>query len=350
MPAIPVHHTPTSTGTWDGPANEARLRNDGDAAYYRKAFAWVDADGDPETKSAYKFIHHEVSADGTVGPANVRACQTGIGVLNGGRGGADIPSGDRRGVYNHLAAHLRDADVEPAPLRGSRPAIEYRTYPLAELRVEEPDGQRPPRIVGHAAVFDRRSEPLMQLGNEVLVEEIAPGAFTKTIREADIRALINHDPNLVLGRNRAGTLSLAEDDRGLAVTIEPPDTQAARDLIALMRRGDVNQMSFAFQPIKQSWVREDDEARGVTTHVRRLHEVRLFDVSVVTFPAYPDTDAQARALALSAGDDAPAMLRDYAEPGQEPHSAGDMPEPGQVAHSAPLTILKLKLDLEEREP
>ncbi len=348
MPAIPVHHTPTSTGAWDGPANEARLRNDEVAAYYRKAFAWVDPDKDPDTKAAYKFIHHEVAADGTVGPANVRACQTGIGVLNGGRGGADIPSGDRRGVYNHLAAHLRDADVEPAPLRGGRPAIEYRTYPLAELRVEQLEGQQP-RIVGHAAVFDRRSEVLMQIGSERLVEEIAPGAFAKTIREADIRALINHDPNLVLGRNRAGTLSLAEDDRGLAVTIEPPDTQAARDLIALMRRGDVNQMSFAFQPVKQVWAEEVDEATGMTTHVRRLQEVRLFDVSIVTFPAYPDTDAQVRALAISAGDDAPAILRDYAEPGQEPHSVADMPEPGQEVHSAPLSILKMKLELKEKE-
>jgi len=66
MGAIGVHHTETSEGGWDGPANEARLNADGTAAYYRRAFAWQDPEGDPETKAAYRFIHHEVSGDGTM--------------------------------------------------------------------------------------------------------------------------------------------------------------------------------------------------------------------------------------------------------------------------------------------
>ncbi len=83
----------------------------------RRAFAWVDPDADPENKTAYKFIHHEVGAGAEVGPANVRACRLGIGILNGARGGADIPSSDRKGVYNHLARHLRDAGEEPPALK-----------------------------------------------------------------------------------------------------------------------------------------------------------------------------------------------------------------------------------------
>lgn len=83
----------------------------------RKAYAWVDPDGDPGAKSSYKFIHHEVKAGGDVGPANVKACTSGIGVLNGGRGGADIPKSDRQGIYRHLARHLRDAGDEPPDLR-----------------------------------------------------------------------------------------------------------------------------------------------------------------------------------------------------------------------------------------
>lgn len=83
----------------------------------RRAHAWVDPDQDPGTKAAYKFIHHEVDDRGQVGPANVRACTSAIGVLNGARGGADIPAGDRSGVHRHLARHLGDAGHQPAPLK-----------------------------------------------------------------------------------------------------------------------------------------------------------------------------------------------------------------------------------------
>ena len=62
MPAIKVHHTDTSDSSWDGPANEARLQNDGTESYYRKAYAWQDPEKDPETKAAYKFINHEVES------------------------------------------------------------------------------------------------------------------------------------------------------------------------------------------------------------------------------------------------------------------------------------------------
>ena len=113
MPAIKPHSTDTVDQPWDGPANEQRLKTDSDEAYYRSAFAWVDPEGDPETKAAYRFIHHEVSGDGEVEAANVRAAIAGIAVLNGARGGTTIPSADRQGVYNHLAEHLMDADMEP---------------------------------------------------------------------------------------------------------------------------------------------------------------------------------------------------------------------------------------------
>lgn len=118
MPAIPPHKTATTDVAWDGSAAKANLKADADEAYYRKAYAWQDPDGDPKTKAAYKFIHHMVSSDGTVGAANLTACSTGIGVLNGGRAGTNIPGSDRRGVYNHLAKHLRDAGKEAPDLKG----------------------------------------------------------------------------------------------------------------------------------------------------------------------------------------------------------------------------------------
>ncbi|HEX2053602.1 MAG TPA: hypothetical protein VHJ78_07765 [Actinomycetota bacterium] len=115
MPALRRHSTETSDKSWDGPKAETKLG--GDAKSLRKAHAWVDPDGDPSTKVAYKFLHHEVDTDGRVGAANVKAASSGIGVLNGGRGGADIPKKDRKGVYDHLAKHLEDAGKEPPELK-----------------------------------------------------------------------------------------------------------------------------------------------------------------------------------------------------------------------------------------
>ena len=112
---IRSHGTETTDKRWSGPKAEAKLTND--PKRLRQAHAWVDGDADPSTKAAYKFIHHEVGRDGTVGAANVRAATTGIGVLNGGRGGADIPEKDRKGVYTHLARHLKHAGKEPPPLK-----------------------------------------------------------------------------------------------------------------------------------------------------------------------------------------------------------------------------------------
>jgi len=117
--AITPHSTSTYGGAWDGPANEARLPSS--RAALRAAHAWADPDGDPETKATYKFIHHTVSENGDVGAASTTAASAGIAVLNGGRGGADIPDADREGVWRHLAGHLRDADLEPPELRGVMP-------------------------------------------------------------------------------------------------------------------------------------------------------------------------------------------------------------------------------------
>lgn len=107
--AIPKHKTDTSEGSWSASTAKSNLSNDDGKDTYRQAFAWVDDSANADKKAAYKFIHHEVASDGTVGAANTSACSAGIGVLNGGRGGTTIPDADRQGVYNHLAKHLKDA-------------------------------------------------------------------------------------------------------------------------------------------------------------------------------------------------------------------------------------------------
>ncbi|MBT9154466.1 MAG: hypothetical protein DDT39_01142 [Firmicutes bacterium] len=164
--------------------------------------------------------------------------------------------------------------------------IEKRIH-LNNLRVER--SSESTKIRGYAAVFNSLSE---DLGG--FLEQISPGAFVDAIARDDVRALINHDSNLVLGRNRSGTLVMREDATGLGIEITPPDTQAARDLVELMGRGDVTQMSFAFSVSKedQSW-----EQSGAGPWIRTVHKVaRLYDVSVVTYPAYPSTSAAIRAL------------------------------------------------------
>lgn len=123
--AIASHTTATTDAAWDGPANESRLPAPVPVTKARNFYAWWndgeiysdDAGVRVIAKQNGKFGHHMVSGDGTPGAANIRACQTGIGVLNGGRGGTTIPGTDRQGVYNHLAKHLRDADVEPPELK-----------------------------------------------------------------------------------------------------------------------------------------------------------------------------------------------------------------------------------------
>ncbi len=116
--AVAAHSTDTSDAPWDSGANEKRLPSPLTVDQARSAYAWFDdssvEDGEVP-KAACKFLHHEVSADGSAGPANLAACSAAIGALHGARGGTTIPEGDRRGVYNHVAAHLRDADLTPEP-------------------------------------------------------------------------------------------------------------------------------------------------------------------------------------------------------------------------------------------
>jgi len=162
--------------------------------------------------------------------------------------------------------------------------MERRCLPTSELRVGIENDK--PKIVGYAAVFNTWAD----IGGWFR-ESIRPGAFAKTIRENDIRALMNHDPNYVLGRNKAKTLSLREDDKGLAVEIDPVGATWANDLMASMKRGDVSQMSFGFNVNKQEVDYDKDE--------RVLVDVTLFDVSVVTYPAYPTTTAQVRSAFMA---------------------------------------------------
>ena len=162
--------------------------------------------------------------------------------------------------------------------------IERRNFSVMDFRaITDDQGLR--HITGYAAVFNTLSDDFGWFR-----EKIAPGAFTETIKNDDIRALKNHNSDYVLGRNKSQTLSLSEDARGLRIDITPPDTQWAKDLMVSIERKDVDQMSFGFQTLTDEWNLVDGD------DVRTLIKVKLFDVSPVTFPAYPDTEIGLRSL------------------------------------------------------
>ena len=168
---------------------------------------------------------------------------------------------------------------------------ERRYTNMGEFRL---DGEKN-TLEGYAAVFNKLSEDL-----GFFREKIKPGAFKKTLDDgADVRALINHDPNLIIGRTQNGTLELEEDRKGLKYMVSLPDTSYARDLKASIERGDITQNSFGFITIQDKW----KQGEGKDLDERTLIEVKLLDISPVTFPAYPQTSLGLRSILNGMGVD-----------------------------------------------
>ena len=153
-------------------------------------------------------------------------------------------------------------------------------------------------FTGYASVFNSPSE---DLGG--FVEYVAPGAFKRSLQSRnEVKLLWNHDSGEPLASLRGGTMQLVEDERGLKVTAQLPQTSRGRDVAELLRTNVINEMSFGFNVIKDSWSRD-----GQT---RTLESVRLFEVSVVSFGAYKATTAQVRsAQTINPDQLADALLR-----------------------------------------
>jgi HK97 family phage prohead protease len=174
--------------------------------------------------------------------------------------------------------------------------VERRTFQVNELRVSS-NGEKP-TIEGYAAVFNQYSQ---DLGGFV---EIIDNGFFDDVLDDDVRALMNHDPNYILGRTTNKTLEIKQDDNGLFQRTYPPVTepeavQWAKDLMVSIKRGDITQQSFAFR-VKRTWRGdpEDGDEWFVSGDliVRRLKKggcAELLDVSPVTYPAYPQTNVSA---------------------------------------------------------
>lgn len=162
-----------------------------------------------------------------------------------------------------------------------------RRFVAGEIRAAGDIGSR---INGYAIVFNAMS---VDLGG--FREIILPEAVDRTLSEAlDVRALVDHESSKVIGRTRAGTLELRKDKTGLRVNINTADTQAGRDILVSVRRGDVSGMSFAFRVLTDDWRMENGEP------IREVSDMTISEVSVVSFPAYQQTSVDVAQRSLRA--------------------------------------------------
>ncbi len=277
MPAISVHRTPVSDASWDGPANERRLRLDQPASYYRRAYAWQDPDGNERTKAAYRFIHHFVAEGGNIGAASLVACRTGIAVLNGARGGTTIPDADRRGVWEHLAQHIRDAGEEPPELRAPE-ASEIREGGSPEVKALDADVQ-----------LREESEIVMTITTETRDRE------GDIIRASGWRLDRYMRNPVVLWAHQHATPPVAkakqiepQGDRLVAIAeFVPEDTPVVGPLATALKRlyrdGFMRGVSVGFLPLK--WRQMPDGGR-------EFIEQELLEFSFVPVPANPEALAR----------------------------------------------------------
>ena len=229
-------------------------------------------------KMAPWFARHKVDGQAPKNKDSSHPEYPGAGLVAWLIWGGDSNFSDRAQNWAQRKIDALDAEADSRSKMAKK--IERRTYSVRDVEARaDGDGMR---LAGYAAVFNDASVPLP------FKESIAPGAFRKTLSETpDVRMLINHE-GLPVARTKNGTLKLEEDDRGLRFEADLADTQEGRDIYELVKRGDVDQMSFAFRVIRQKW--NDDRSRRVLTEVSLADG----DISVVTYPAYPTTTVEAR--------------------------------------------------------
>jgi uncharacterized protein len=174
-------------------------------------------------------------------------------------------------------------------------ATETRTFEIEALELRAGDGQQP-LIAGYAVVFDAWSEVMTDSRGRPFRERFAPGAFDRALAaNPDVRALWNHNTDLPLGRTRNGTLRVSKGGQGIRFDLTPPETSWGRDAIESIRRGDVSGVSFAFGTKREggdTWEKPGPD--GVAT--RTVLDADLYEVSPVTFPAYPQTMVSVRSV------------------------------------------------------
>lgn len=165
------------------------------------------------------------------------------------------------------------------------PHLERRVITASTIHFERRE-DKSITVEGIAAPYNSDS---VDLG--YFVERYAPGCFTRTLKERpDIRALVDHDTGLIVGRTTAGNLEMFDTKEGLGYRFTPPDTTIGRDLAYNIENRILTNVSIGFMILDHRWTKEKD------TYVRTLLDVELWEMSFVAFPAYPETTAEARDL------------------------------------------------------
>jgi hypothetical protein len=190
-----------------------------------------------------------------------------------------------------------------------------RIFDVDTLELRAGANEKESHLVGHGAVYDRWSVDLG--GFKELFEQ---GTFSESIKRDDIRSLKNHDPNYILGRSRAGTLTLEEDAKGVKFDVTLPDTTYAQDLRVSVERRDITGCSiiFSVDPKNERWFVDGEEVEFLDALMamwdekkhkveRRISKANMYDIGPVTFPAYPQTDVKARAAEMVTGLDFSAL-------------------------------------------
>ncbi len=174
--------------------------------------------------------------------------------------------------------------------------LELRSLPavVAGLEARAADDGGKPVIYGLGSVSNQRTT--IEGFFSDWDEEVAPEAWDKSIRDADVRAMMNHDTNWLLGRTKSGTLRLARVDAGLSYEIDVnPDDPNAMSVHARVARGDIDGSSVWFRVIRQEWT-QPTEANGLERPLRRILEAQLFETGPVVFPAFKQTTSAVRSL------------------------------------------------------
>jgi len=206
------------------------------------------------------------------------------------------------------AAAADDMPPENSIPAGDDPLPEENNPDPEEETVEgAADENSPGKLEGYAAVFHSDGDPgteyeLWSDPSMRAVERIAPGAFRSALQNGDdVRALLNHNSDALLGRTMSGTLRISEDEQGLNYSVDLPDTQLGQDVAELVGRGDISGSSFGFIVEQESW-REEEMDGGMRLAIRTIESVRLLDVGPVTYPAYSGTSvASARSVMVGGG-------------------------------------------------
>lgn len=220
-----------------------------------------------------------------------------------------------------------EKDKRMAPAWNTVLHFRFRPADQIELRAEPQPGTLA-TLRGYAAVFDSWSVEMDDFWEGRFRERFAAGAFAKSIKERDIIADWNHNPDWLLGRMSARTLRLSEDEHGLHTEIDLPDSEWGRPILASVERREVTGMSIAFYP--ERWETED----GKTMRSVTVTEAKLMRVSPVIEPAYPDTSIGLRSALRSLGVSDDAALRTVLTsltPRREPAPVHDHPEPSPPA-------------------